>query len=653
VALPLLGLWLLLAQPRFDVTWENQNAHLWLIFLTAAAAAVIAVLMGFEVRRRADARLFLVSLMFLTSSGFLALHALATPTIILDRSNVGFIIATPMGLLFASFLALLSAVEYSPSQAETVLKRSTLLTGLVFAGIAAWGALTLLEVPPFNEVVTAEQAKGELLAVAIAGAVVYGIAAALYYRIHRRRPAVMLLGIITAFVLLAESMFAQALARNWHASWWEWHLLMGLAFAFVAYSAAVHYRREGTMTGLFRGIALEESVRRVQRDYNEALESLVALVAALGEHQEGGEAPLGPVAQSVGERFGLTPAQVDLLERAADALSRERRQTERLRALVRVGHQSSVMASEEDLLDAALSVMRSAFPGHDLRLDLSDGSRAVPGDGAREADGSLSLALSVRDNPAGVLNVRRARGGAVSDADRWLLEAFANQLSISLENARLYGELSGLFHQYMSSNVASLLVADPGQAALGGAIVDVTVLFADLGDFTSFSEKREPQEVVDMLNAYYGAAAPAVLAEDGTIDKFVGDAMMALFNAPVRQPDHALRACRAALAMQEALRPLRAEHPDWPAFRIGVNTGPALVGNIGSAEVRNFTAIGDAVNVASRLEALATPGQVVVSEETYGQLAGAAEAEPLGELEVKGRGEPVRAYVLKHLTVVS
>jgi class 3 adenylate cyclase len=353
----------------------------------------------------------------------------------------------------------------------------------------------------------------------------------------------------------------------------------------------------------------------------------------------------------VGERFGLTPAQVEVLERAADALSRERQQAERLRALVRVGHQSSVTMSDRELLDNGLSVMRTAFPASELHLDLSDEARRRGLLDAAETEASLALPLTVRGNPAGILEVQ-SRGGT-SDADRWLLEAFANQLSVSLENARLYGELSGLFHQYMSSNVASLLVADPAQAALGGAIVEVTVLFADLGDFTTFSERREPQEVVDMLNAYYGAAAPAVLAEDGTIDKFVGDAMMALFNAPARQPDHALRACRAALAMQDALRPLRAEHPDWPQFRIGVNTGPALVGNIGSAEVRNFTAIGDAVNVASRLEAMAQPGQVVISEETYRQVADIAEVEPLGDLEVKGRAEPVRAYVLKRLIVAN
>jgi class 3 adenylate cyclase len=365
------------------------------------------------------------------------------------------------------------------------------------------------------------------------------------------------------------------------------------------------------------------------------------------ERQEGDEGPLGAVALDVGARFGLTPAQVDVLERAAGALSREREQADRLRALVRVGHQSTVMASEDELLDTALVVMRTAFPADDLRIDVSDEARIGSPDGVQAENSALAVPLSVRDNRAGVLHVRRRRG-TLSDGDRWLFEAFANQLSISLENARLYGELTGLFHQYMSSNVASLLVADPNQAALGGAIVEVTVLFADLGDFTTFSEKRTPQEVVDMLNAYYGAAAPAALAEDGTIDKFVGDAMMALFNAPVRQPDHALRACRAALAMQDALRPLREQHPDWPEFRIGVNTGSALVGNIGSAEVRNFTAIGDAVNVASRLQSEAQPGQIVISEETYRQI-GRAEIESLEELELKGRAEPVRAYALKRM----
>jgi class 3 adenylate cyclase len=217
---------------------------------------------------------------------------------------------------------------------------------------------------------------------------------------------------------------------------------------------------------------------------------------------------------------------------------------------------------------------------------------------------------------------------------------------MGMENARLYHQLDGLFHQYMSPDVATALLADPEQAALGGAVVDVTAVFADLRGFTSFSERSSPEEIVTMLNRYFEGATEAILAEGGTVVQFVGDALMALFNAPARQPDHPLRAARAALAMQEGVDRVAAAKPGWPRFRVGINTGPALVGNIGSTALRNFNAMGDAVNVAARLESVAAPGQVVIGESTRSQLPPGAVVEPLGQLTVKGRNERVVAYQL-------
>ena len=148
-----------------------------------------------------------------------------------------------------------------------------------------------------------------------------------------------------------------------------------------------------------------------------------------------------------------------------------------------------------------------------------------------------------------------------------------------------------------------------------------------------------------MLNQYFGRAVPVLLANGGTVVQFVGDAVMVLFNAPARQPDHAVRAVRAALAMQDAVGKIAADHPDWPRFRIGANTGPALVGNIGSEQLRGFNAMGDAVNVAARLQTLAEPGQVVIGEATYAAAGTAGiRAVALGDLPVKGRISPVRAY---------
>src|SRR5205814_2035227 len=114
---------------------------------------------------------------------------------------------------------------------------------------------------------------------------------------------------------------------------------------------------------------------------------------------------------------------------------------------------------------------------------------------------------------AGLLEVRQSGGGAFAERDRSVLESLASQLSIALENVRLYHQIDDLFRQYMSPEVASALLADPAQAALGGAVVEVTVLFADLRGYTAFSERRQPAELVDVLNRYFGAAVPCILDE--------------------------------------------------------------------------------------------------------------------------------------------
>jgi class 3 adenylate cyclase len=256
----------------------------------------------------------------------------------------------------------------------------------------------------------------------------------------------------------------------------------------------------------------------------------------------------------------------------------------------------------------------------------------------------LACPLTVKDTPAGVLLTRRP--GGFSERDRSLFASLASQLSMGMENARLYHQLDGLFRAYMSPDVATALLADPEQAALGGAVVEVTALFADLRGFTAFSERSTPEQIVEMLNRYFEHATAAILHEGGTVVQFVGDALMALFNAPARQADHPVRAARAALAMQAAVEETAASSPGWPRFRVGVNTGPALVGNIGSTAMRSFNAMGDAVNVAARLETVAQPGQVVIGESTRASLPRDAAVEPLGELAVKGRQSGVVAYRL-------
>jgi class 3 adenylate cyclase len=256
--------------------------------------------------------------------------------------------------------------------------------------------------------------------------------------------------------------------------------------------------------------------------------------------------------------------------------------------------------------------------------------------------------LLIGGTAAGALVAERS-ARPFSDADRVLLDLLASRVAVAVENTRLYRQLNGLFRQFMPADVAAELVADPDQAALGGEVREVSILFADLRGFTSFSERSSPEQVVAMLNRYFAVAVPVVISHGGTVTTFIGDALMALFNAPSLQEDHAERAARAGLAMQAEIEAI-VESPDAPRFRVGVNTGPALVGNIGSPQRRTYTAIGDAVNLAARLEPLAPIGKVVIGPATYAAIAHMADVDSLGHVQVKGKAEAIEAFALHGLS---
>jgi class 3 adenylate cyclase len=174
-------------------------------------------------------------------------------------------------------------------------------------------------------------------------------------------------------------------------------------------------------------------------------------------------------------------------------------------------------------------------------------------------------------------------------------------------------------------------------------------VFADLAGFTAFAEERDPRIVQEMLNAYFEAALPAIVTRHGgDIDRLLGDAVMATFNTRGDQPDHAERAARAALEVLRATEPAEAAHPDWPRFRIGVNSGVAMVGVVGAREGKSYTVIGDTVNVAARLQGAAPVGAVAIGAGTLSSLPG-ARVRGLGAVALKGKRDPVDAYVLEHL----
>jgi adenylate cyclase len=436
VLAPLVGFVALLALPDADVVWEHHPSHFWLVLGTAAIAALLGWSIGVTARRRMDARLFLVSLAFVTAACFLGLHALATPAVLLEGPNSGFVLATPVGLLIASAFALWSALPLDGSRARWVLSHTSVLGAVVVAVVVLWGVWSLASLPGLNGKVPPETGSPGLWALAVPGIALYAFAAFRYLQLARRRRSPLALAVTASWVLLAEAMLAVTMARSWHITWWEWHLLMLAAFAAVAIVA----RR------------LPES-----------------------------------------ERFG------------------------------------------------------------DLYLD-----------------------------------------------------------------------------------------------EVVGATRDVSVLFADLVGFTTFSEAHTSDEVQVMLNTYFGAVIPAVQAEAGRVDRYIGDAVMVTWNTSSPQSDHALRAARAAMRFQVAAETVAHEHPEWPRFRVGLNSGSATVGLLGGAGERGYTVLGDTVNLASRLEGLAPAGGVVISGATLSHL-GSARVSSLGKVQVKGRGEPVDAWLLEAL----
>jgi adenylate cyclase len=270
----------------------------------------------------------------------------------------------------------------------------------------------------------------------------------------------------------------------------------------------------------------------------------------------------------------------------------------------------------------------------------------------------------------GLLAVMVAVSACLLFRSYWLLPVATPQLSLlasylGVLGLRLTGEerertrLRQIFGRYVSDEVVEKLLATGKQPNLGGEAVTVTVLFSDIRNFTPMSEFLSPQEVVELLNNYFSRACEPILEQGGTVDKFIGDAVMAVFGSPAPHRDHARRAITAAIAMAERASDFRAwitqrfPDRDWQDFHIGIglHTGEVVVGNIGSPKRFEFTAIGDTVNTASRLEGLTKElgWTIVASADTIkaagpGVVTGGAK-----EVLVKGRQGPVEVLEVKSL----
>ncbi|MEX1037456.1 MAG: adenylate/guanylate cyclase domain-containing protein, partial [Acidimicrobiia bacterium] len=651
MALPLLALWLLIAQPTLDVRWQHHPSHFWLVMGVAAINVALAVQVLRAARMRGDARILLIGYAFTLAAGFLFLHALATPGVIVASANSGFEIATPVGLALASLLFAFASFEFSAAASRRIVDRAPLATRVIIGVLVVWGVASVAELQPLASPLT-ERAVGPLRWVALIAISLYLLAVFRFFSSHRRKPSVMLLALITAATLLAEAMATIIWARNWQLSWWLWHILMAAAFGFVAYSAYTQYRREGGSAGIFDGIVSPDTAVAIRREYGQALETLTDTLQRSGQSGVT-ERELDLIIAGLGSRFSLSEGQSEVLAKAARSLATERDQAKRLEALALIGTEAGVERNEDELLEGIIGILADRFAPDVVRIGLDSGDGPVfpdrlvtapwPTDGGRYAK-----ELTVGGERVGVVEFARPSAD-FRPRDISIMDTLVAEIGIAIDNVRLYRQLDSLFRTYMSPDVADTLRADPSAAGLGGSIVELTALFADLRGFTSLSERADPAEVMTLLNHYFGLVVPIVLRNGGTVVQFMGDALLAVFDAPQPGPDHAFRAARAALEMQEAISGVVSDSDEKPLFRIGINTGPALVGNVGSAEMRSFNVVGDAVNVASRLETSAEPGTVVIGETTYHAVADRVDAVPLGALELKGKAEMIRAYRLERI----
>jgi adenylate cyclase len=201
-----------------------------------------------------------------------------------------------------------------------------------------------------------------------------------------------------------------------------------------------------------------------------------------------------------------------------------------------------------------------------------------------------------------------------------------------------------LFERMVSPAVIDQL--DPNMLQLGGKRTEITVLFVDIHGFTNLSEQLAPENLVSVLNRYLAAFTEAILAQEGTIDKFMGDSVMAWFNAPIPQPDHALRAVKAALGIRTAMQKLQNQLPPeyCLSFGAGIHYGEAVLGLVGTEKRMDYTAIGDSVNTAKRIQENATPWQLLISASAFHFVAGKVNVRPAEPLIVKGKRQPVEVY---------
>ena len=278
---------------------------------------------------------------------------------------------------------------------------------------------------------------------------------------------------------------------------------------------------------------------------------------------------------------------------------------------------------------------------------------------------SMAVPLLHRNEVFGIMLLdSQIAANAFTEKDLQLFQNVANQAAIAVQNSLYAKKLQAeavtreRFQRLLSPVIAEQVISGKLEVKKGGELRETTVLFSDIRGFTSMSESMPAQEVVDMLNDYFELMVELVFENEGTLDKFVGDEIMALFGAPVGHADDALRAVRTAMRMLEVLEedfnaPRRAQSKPTLQIGIGINTGEVVAGYLGSSKALEYTVIGDTVNTGARLCSVAQAGQCIISEFTYQKVKDHFEVVELPPQQVKGKSKALKIYQVVSLRDVT
>ncbi len=270
----------------------------------------------------------------------------------------------------------------------------------------------------------------------------------------------------------------------------------------------------------------------------------------------------------------------------------------------------------------------------------------------------MAAPIQIGNKTLGALTVSNKRSREVLDKhDQRLLRMLSDYVAIAIENTRLLAEVEAqrerekreirqLFEHYVAQPVVERILQQPESVRPGGQRQTITVLFADLRGFTTFSAKTEPETLIAVLNEHISVAAQIILDEEGTLDKFMGDEIMAFFNAPLPQKEYAVRAVRAAARILSATTQIHEKLPPDQRlhFGIGISTGEAIVGNVGTTELVNFTVVGQTVNTAHTLQELAPAGKILICQHTYAAIRDVFPTQAWQPVSIKGHTKPMPVY---------